>query len=156
MFWRKKQNDGEMISFDSSDKRASFRVRPLPAKPIGTEFRAKPVLVHDISAGGLSFRNNGFQVGDSQSITFDLPGENVTLSVKTEIIDIDRQGMCHCRFLGLSNDFINAIHHYVLAVQKEELQLRRNSSRWVYQTEETVPQDNALEEPLEQDTVRIC
>lgn len=95
-------------------------------------------------------------MGDSQSITFDLPGENVTLSVKIEIIDIDLQGMCHCRFLGLSDDFINAIHRYVLAVQKEELRLRRNSSRRLHQTEKTALQDNALEEPLEQDIVRIC
>ncbi len=45
---------------------------------------------------------------------------------------------------------------YVMAVQKEELRLRRNSPRRVYQTEETAPQDEALEEPLEQDLVRVC
>lgn len=45
---------------------------------------------------------------------------------------------------------------YVLAVQKEELRLRTNSPHRVYQTEVTAPQDMALEEPLEQDLIRVC
>ncbi len=156
MFWRKKKNDGEIISCDSNDQRASFRVCPLPAKPIRTEFHGKSVLVHDISADGLSFRDNNFQVGDSQTITFDLPGENVRVSAKTEIVDIDPQGMCHCRFLESSDDFMNAIHRFVLAVQKERLHLRRNSTRQVFQPEDMATPDKALEEQLEQDVITVC
>jgi hypothetical protein len=156
LFWRKKKNDGEIISCGSNDQRASFRVCPLPAKPIRTEFQGKSVLVHDISAGGLSFRDNDFQVGDSQSITFDLPGENVTVSAKTEIVDIDPRGMCHCRFLESSDDFMNVIHRFVLAVQKERLRLRRHSSRQVFQLEDMAAPDKALEELLEQDVIRVC
>lgn len=149
MFWRKKQSDADIFSLDSNDQRASFRVCPLSTQPIRIEVQGKSIFLKDISASGLSFCNNNFRAGDSLPITFDLPGENVTVSGRIEIIAIDGRGVCRCRFVGLNNDSINAIHRYVLAVQKQVIRMRRDSFRKVSQSEDTAAQEKALEELLE-------
>ena len=118
-----------MFSYDADDRRSSFRVRPPSTEPIGIEFQGKSVFVKDIGGGGLSFCNNRFQVGDSQSITLDLPGEDITVRVTMEIVDIDRQDVCHGRFTASSHDAINAIHRYMLTVQKDMLRMRKRAAR---------------------------
>jgi len=131
--WKRSQNNTGTISSDSIDQRSSYRVRPLSTEPIRIEFKGKTLFVKDISAGGLSFCNDNFAAGDSQLITLDLPGKNVTITAKTEVIKIDRQGVCHCRFVGLSDDLVNAIHRYVMAVQVEEMREKRRDSRKISQ-----------------------
>jgi len=118
-----------MFSYDADDRRSSFRVRPPSTEPIGIEFQGKSVFVKDIGGGGLSFCNNRFQVGDSQSITLDLPGEDITVRVTMEIVEIDRQDVCHGRFTASSHDAINAIHRYMLTVQKDMLRMRKRAAR---------------------------
>lgn len=134
MFWKRGQNDPEIISPDSSDQRSSYRVRPLSTEPIRIEFKGKTLFVKDLSAGGLSFCNDNFAAGDSQLITLDLPGKNVTITAKTEVIEIDRQGVCHCRFVGLRDDFVNVIHRYVMAIQVEEMREKTRDSRKMSQS----------------------
>lgn len=129
MFWKSRQNDGDMFSYDADDRRRSFRVCPPSAEPIGIEFQGKSVLVKDIGGGGLSFCNNGFKVGDIQSVTLDLPGEDNPIHVTVEIIDIDEQDVCHGRFTVSSHDAINAIHRYMLTVQKDRLRMKRRTAR---------------------------
>lgn len=90
-------------------------------------FQGKSVFVKDIGAGGLSFCNENFRVGDSQSVRLDLPGEDMMIRVTVEIIDMDRQGVCHCRFTAASHDAINAIHRYVLKVQKHTLRRKQST-----------------------------
>jgi hypothetical protein len=46
----------------------------------------------------------------------------------TEIVEIDQRGVCHCRFVALGDDFANAIHRYLLRVQKQELRANNRSS----------------------------
>lgn len=121
MFWKKKKYPKAMVFLESNDARRSFRVCPPLSEPICIEFREKNITVKNIGAAGIAFENQGFAPGDSQRIVFDLPRENATISVTAEIISIDPDGMCHCRFLGLNEDGHNAIHRYLLAVQIEQL-----------------------------------
>jgi hypothetical protein len=118
-----------MFSYDADDRRSSFRVRPPSTEPIGIEFQGKSVFVKDIGGGGLSFRNNRFKVGDSQSITLALPGEDITVHVTMEIVEIDEQDVCHGRFTASSHEAINAIHRYMLTVQKDMLRMRKRAAR---------------------------
>jgi hypothetical protein len=118
-----------MFSYDADDRRRSFRVRPTSAEPIGIKFQGKSALVKDIGGGGLSFSNKGFKVGDTQAVTLDLPGKENPIHVTVEIIDIDEQDVCHGRFTVSSHDAINAIHRYMLAVQKDSLRMKRRTAR---------------------------
>ena len=45
---------------------------------------------------------------------------------------------------------------YVLAVPKEESWLKRDPTRRIFQPEDVAAQDKVLEEPLEQDLIRVC
>ena len=128
LFWRRKGNSEEVFAFDSTDRRTSFRVSPPLDEPIPVEFCGRSFLIKDIGAAGLSFANNHLKAGDSQRVVFNLPGENLTLSAMTEIVEIDRQGVCHCRFIALGEDFSNAIHRYLLRIQKQELRANKRSS----------------------------
>ena len=136
-----------MFSYDADDRRSSFRVRPPSTEPIGIEFQGKSVLVKDIGGGGLSFCNNRFKVGDSQSITLDLPGEDITIRVTMEIVEIDEQDVCHGRFTASSHDAINAIHRYMLTVQKDMLRMRKRVSRKMPHPEKIA--DQAKHDPME-------
>ena len=115
--------------------RSSVRVRPLPTEPIKTVFQGKPIVVENIGAAGMAFRNQGFGEGDSEEITFDLPTEKAILSVTTEIINIDSEGICHCRFVGICEEDMNAIHRYMLAVQIRDVREKKRSSQKIPRTE---------------------
>ena len=128
MFWRRKQSSKEIFAFDSTDRRSSFRVSPPLDEPIAVEFWGRSFLIKDIGALGLSFRNDDLKAGDSQRVVFDLPGEDLTVSAMTQIVEIDRRDVCHCRFIALDDDLANAIHRYLLRVQKQELRTNDRSS----------------------------
>jgi hypothetical protein len=140
-----------MFSYDADDRRSSFRVRPPSTEPIGIEFQGKSVFVKDIGGGGLSFYNNRFKVGDSQSITLDLPGEDITVRVTMEIVEIDEQDVCHGRFTASSHDALNAIHRYMLTVQKNSLRMKRRVAREMSRSKDRATQARSLVEPHEED-----
>jgi hypothetical protein len=125
MFWRKKQRDTSLFSHDSNDRRAYFRACQPYSTPLTVKLRGRFVLARNIGAGGLCIPNGGFSQGDSLTVSFDLPGENTGITGTMEIVEICRKGLCHCRFVGLGQDAINAIHRYVLAIQKQALRTRR-------------------------------
>ena len=138
-----------MFSYDADDRRSSFRVRPPSTEPIGIEFQGKSVFVKDIGGGGLSFCNNRFQVGDSQPITLDLPGEEITVRVTMEIVEIDDQDVCHGRFTASSHDAINAIHRYMLTVQKDMLRMRKRAAR-------KMSRSQAIADQAKHDAMEAC
>lgn len=127
MFWKKKNNAEDLIFFESNEARGSFRICPSPEEPITTAFQGKCVLVENIGATGIAFRDQGFRPGQSQSMVFDLPGENRTISATVRIVDINVDGMCHGQFIGLSEDDCNAIHRYMLAAQIRQVRMKRQA-----------------------------
>lgn len=127
MFWKKKNHSEALIFLESHEARSSFRVCPPFSEPIRIQFRGQSVPVENIGAAGIAFPNKGFKRGDSQRIVLDLPGEDTTLSVTAEIIHMDPNGTCHCRFVGLSEDDRNAIHRYMLAVQLREVRGKKRA-----------------------------
>jgi len=154
LFWKDKQNDLEIFSYDANDRRSSFRVRPPSTEPIRITFQGKSVSVKDIGGGGLSFCNNNFEVGDSQSVTLDLPGEGINVSVTMQILEIDQQDVCHGRFVAPSHDVINAIHRYMLTVQKNSLRMKRRIAREMSRSEDRPAHARSLVETNEEDMER--
>ncbi len=114
---------------ESNDARASFRVSPLSTEPITLEFKGRPVLLKNIGAVGIAFENRDCMKGDSQPITFVLPGENVKVSAEAQIVEIDSDGVCHCGFSGLREEDYDAIHRYMLGVQIQEIRNKRSKRK---------------------------
>ncbi|MBW2317377.1 MAG: PilZ domain-containing protein [Deltaproteobacteria bacterium] len=127
MFWKRKNKDNQFISLESQDQRASVRVQPMPSTPIKARLQGTPVRIKDISGGGIAFYNNGFKAGDTRIADMELPEEEVGISVKTEILGVDKHGVCHCRFVGLDEESINRVHRYMLRVQIEEKRQKKQN-----------------------------
>ena len=131
MFWKEKQNNSEIFSLESNDRRLFYRVFPHSNAPIVFEFGGEKVQMVNISAGGLAFKNKGFKSGDTQTIEFLLPDQNVTLAPVLEINTIDDQNVCHCQFREIGEDEVEAIHQYVLKRQKEIMQSQKASNNQI-------------------------
>jgi hypothetical protein len=117
-----------MFSFESNDRRSSYRASPLANAPIVFEFGGEEVQVINISAGGLAFKNKGFKSGDTQTIALLLPRQNVTLAPILKIKTIDDHNVCHCQFREIGEDEVELIHQYVLKRQKEVIQSKKAAS----------------------------
>jgi hypothetical protein len=120
LFWKKKKTTDELFSLESTEKRSSFRIAPPVNRPIHTVFKGQSVSVATIGAMGLSFHLDAVKVGDIDQIEFTLSGEKKAVSVQTEVIAINNNGVCHCRFLNLDEASFDAVHRYLLRVQLEK------------------------------------
>jgi len=127
LFWKKKTKPQLLVAYESDETRSSFRVRPLSTEPIRVSFQGKSVLVENIGASGMAFRNQDFRTKQSETISIHLPGEGAVLSIEAQIVEIDKDGLCHCRFIGLDEDASNAIHRYLLAVQVRQARMKREA-----------------------------
>ena len=128
MFWKEKQNDSEIFSLESSDRRLAYRASPHSNAPIAFEFGGEKVQVVNISAGGLAFKNKGFKNGDTHTIELLLPYQNIILAPVLKINTIDDQNVCHCNFSAIGEDEVELIHQYVLNWQKEIMQSKKASN----------------------------
>ncbi len=128
MFWKEKQNNSDVFSLESNDRRLAYRVPPPANAPIAFQFGGEKVPVINIGAGGLAFKNKGFKSGDIQTIELLLPYQNVTVMPVLEITTIDDQNVCHCNFSAIGEDEIELIHRYVLSRQKEIMQSKKASN----------------------------
>ena len=127
MFWKEKQNNSETFLFESNDRRLAYRVSPRANTPIIFEFGGEKVQAVNIGAGGLAFKNKGFKRGDTQTIELLLPYQNITLAPILKISTIDDQNVCHCQFREIGEDEVEAIHQYVLNMQKKIIKSKKTS-----------------------------
>jgi hypothetical protein len=125
LFWRRAQNNSEIFHYETKDRRSSLRVFPAESAPIVFELDGEKVPVIDIGAGGLSFKNKNLGNGDSLSIEFLLPGQNISITAVLTVKAIDSSRICHCEFKDIGADEVEAIHQYVLKRQKEVIQSKR-------------------------------
>ena len=128
MFWKEKQNDSEMFSLESNDRRLAYRVLPQANVPIVFEFGGEKVQMVNICANGLAFKNKGFKSGDTQTIELPLSYRNITVAPILEINSIDDQNVCHCQFREIREDEVEAMHQYVLNRQKK-IDLSKKTSK---------------------------
>lgn len=112
-----------MFSYESDDQRTSFRVRPSEDAPLTLFFchNGTTVEVLNIGEGGLAFQSDSFKTGDMQQVLFTIPTEDAMVSSTIQVLRVDENNLCHCEFRDLAGDAQNAIHRYMLVIQKEEL-----------------------------------
>ena len=110
---------------EQDDKREAYRYHFNDDQRPSLIFLGKPVLLINISAGGLAFKNGDFSLGDTDQIHLNLniPGsmESAVLTAKAKIFHISREGICRCSFEDMPPDQAELIHKYVLEMQKKDL-----------------------------------
>ena len=123
MFWKKKSKEdtGNKLFKKPPETRGSFRVYPSKENPL--LLKVGPTALHavDISAGGISFDNKDFILGEKYPMEITLPKGKGSFKVATEILKIDEKNVCRCKILNLNPGQEDAIHSYILDRQKEEI-----------------------------------
>lgn len=137
MFSKKKKiNVPDMILMDemgpdNPEQRDAFRYVFSPEKRLSMQFKGKTVDIVDISAGGLAFKNQGFLQYESDEISLVLEMPNYkgdpVFTAHTRILHITSNHFCHCIFENCSVDQYEIVHKYVLEMQKQDLNFRKNS-----------------------------
>ena len=125
MFLKKSKKAEKLLySYEGPPCRREYvRVRPLYSSPVKLDFGGQPAVLRDLSAGGFACEKVQAQVGDVKEFLMELPGEKKSIKGRAQVLLLDEESGCHCRFLDLTPDQADTIHHYALAVQKEELRL---------------------------------
>jgi len=110
----------------TEETRGAFRVEPLPKQPIPFLFMGKRVDVLDISSGGISFKNDEFPKGKTESVKFKLPGDPNIIETKLEIVRIiPEKNICCSQFVDLNSEQEDQIVKYVLERQKYDLRKQK-------------------------------
>ena len=127
MFWKKKSDKKKKTLINAAPEiRGAFRVEPLPHEPIEFTFSGKKVRVTDISAGGLSFKNDHFQEGNREEISFKLPNDPREIRCILEVVRIiEAKDLCCTQFVDLTNEQDDMVGRYVLERQKFDLQRKK-------------------------------
>lgn len=126
LFWKKKSDKPKSLIKSTAEVRGAFRVQPLPKQPIAFLFMGKRVNAMDISAGGISFRNNGFPDGKTEKIRFKLPGDPKVIEVKLQIVRIiPEKNICCCQFVDMLPEQDDQVARYVLERQKYDLRVQK-------------------------------
>jgi hypothetical protein len=125
LFWKSKKTEPELIDIETDDKRSSFRVCPHKKFPVHSSVDGCEVRIIDLGAGGMGFRNIHFREGDRYTASIKLSEYDREISVDLYIISIDPNDICHCCFKKIKEDDVDAIHRYMLEVQKEELKEKK-------------------------------
>ncbi len=118
-----------MIIHETENKRETFRYNPTPHDTLTIDFMGKSMDLIDISAGGVSFKDQGFAKGERDKITLDLRDPDLRmgqiLSIAIRILDIDARSICHCIFETPSEEQTEAVHRFLLVKQKKEIKRNR-------------------------------
>ena len=128
MFWKKKKVIKELFTYESCNFRSSFRVYPSYDEPISMIINNRNVEVVDIGAGGISFTNAGYKLGDVLPSLITLPFKDLQVETEISIVRISDEGTAHCAFKGISKEDSEYIHKYMLEKQKQELREKRKNN----------------------------
>ncbi|MFH1139573.1 MAG: PilZ domain-containing protein [Pseudomonadota bacterium] len=129
MFWKKKknrENEAALFFYDNSCQRQFVRVRPRPSEAVSLTIDGQKVELLDISAGGLAFLGGDFRPGDVPDLVLGLPEERLVITGRLAILALDARNVRHCRYEGLTPKMVEALHSFVLRVQKRQLREEKN------------------------------
>lgn len=127
MFWRKKhhRSESDLIVHETENRRESYRVEPDANDPIYIKIENRYVPLINIGALGAAFRHTELNKGDVQAAAFTLPNARHPITLTLEVVAVDADHICRCRFIDISDDAINAVHKYMLEMQKAAIRRKR-------------------------------
>jgi hypothetical protein len=101
-----------------SSGRTAYQVVPDPDDPIILQIEGRLSRVLDISANGFSMPEQLVEPGRRYPFSLDLPTAQVPVSGYVDVLPSGEHGDTECRFVNLSLEDIESVHHYVLIRQK--------------------------------------
>ncbi|MBT3203241.1 MAG: PilZ domain-containing protein [Gammaproteobacteria bacterium] len=122
MFWKKKKVDFE-IPDNNGDHREAFRIRPGGDRPILLKAGGTSAYLVNISGSGCCFRSGYFKVGVVVAGTLTITSDDLVFPVTVRVVTKQRD-LCHCEFTKISSLAQEAIHAYVLDIQKLQIRNR--------------------------------
>jgi len=125
---KRNKNRSDIFSFETENRRHDFRVRPSDTRPVVIKLGQEEIRIINISAHGLAFKKPGLKEGESHRMVLSLPDRDSTITAILEIVEIDGEGVCHCRYKEVDGDEIEQVHQYVLARQKEVMRSQKKGS----------------------------
>ena len=133
MFWKKKKKSnedvgGHLFQYESSCRRKNVRVFTQSGRPVYLKISDQTAPMVNISAGGLACRCTNAPPGEIVPVELQFPESEQKIRARAEVLSVDNQGICHCKFIDLPPEATDAIHLFVLGVQKAELR-RKKSER---------------------------
>lgn len=104
---------------------SAYAVLPDPDDPVILQLDGRLVRVLDISAAGLSVPPDAVAAGRRYPFSLDLPSARRPIGGYVDVLPDDDSGYLKGRFVDLSADELDALHHYVLVRQKEAIRSLR-------------------------------
>lgn len=123
---KEKKDRAPFFTYEDTCRRESYRVAPLEDAPVTVQLGGEEIPLLNISAGGFACRCDRLNVGQTVPIRLCLPGTVESIIGQAVVLDMDLRGVCHASFEGLSASMKEAIHQYVLAVQKVWLERQKH------------------------------
>jgi len=106
--------------------RAAYSVVPDPDDPIILQLDGRLSRVIEVSAGGFSTPSDVVSPGRRYPFSMDLPTSGKPLSGYVDVLpDGVEGGVLNARFVDLSAEELETLHHYVLVRQKEAIRSLR-------------------------------
>ncbi|MDJ0834047.1 MAG: PilZ domain-containing protein [Gammaproteobacteria bacterium] len=120
MFWKKKQKSKITVELadNEQDYRAAYRVKPSPDLPAELTLQARTCPIVNISGTGCCFRSE--EIADGAQVTGTIRIEGVVYPITLRVV-AKQNDLCRCQFIKTSANTENALHHYVLKVQKSKI-----------------------------------
>ena len=103
----------------------AYAVLPNPDDPVILQLDGRLVRVLDISAEGLSVPPGAVAAGRRYPFSLDLPSARRPIGGYVDVLTEDEPGALRGRFVELSAEELDALHHYVLVRQKEAIRSLR-------------------------------
>lgn len=103
----------------------AYRVVPDPDDPVILQLDGKLTRVLDVSASCFFSPLDSVQSGRRYAFSLDLPTGGHPIRGYVDALPEPVDGLLHCRFVDLSNEDLDALHHYVLVRQKEVIRTMR-------------------------------
>ncbi|MEE9320888.1 MAG: PilZ domain-containing protein [Granulosicoccus sp.] len=101
--------------------RDAYRVVQDPNDPIILQLDGNLSRVLDISASGFSAPPDVVPAGRRYAFSLDLPTATRPLAGYVDVLPQSPNGHLHCKFVDLSTEDLDTLHHYVLIRQKEAI-----------------------------------
>ncbi len=120
MFFKKKKKIDFVIPGDEQDFRGAYRIKPDPTRPIILNIAGNSYQVVNISGTGCCFRSHNYPQGYQATGTLKIPSEDLIFPLTVQVVSKQRD-LCRCQFSKISQQAEDALHAYVLDVQKSKL-----------------------------------
>jgi hypothetical protein len=124
-------NNNQKIEQQISDRRESFRVVLKKGAAVTLNLPDQVICIEEISAGGLSYTEQGSVAGQILHGSLILPGYEGQLNVTVQVLRVSHSGIVHCGFMELTEDDEDNLHYFVLCHQKNQLNKEKKKSGFI-------------------------